>query len=306
MIAAYYNENDPFPAQWLRNLIYAGHLPSGAVDERSISDLKPEDITCETAHFFSGIGGWPYALKLAGWPDDAPVWTGSCPCQPFSAAGKRRGDSDERHLWPVWFNLIRKHRPPVVFGEQVASADGLRWFDAVCADLESEGYAVGGADLCAAGVGAPHLRQRLYWVAYAAGERRDRVGLQLQQGRQNEASSEIGGGGEVIDRMGDSDSSRLARRRGEPGNHGSELAAPQRASSFWDNPDWVDCRDGKQRPTQRGLQPISYGLSSRMERRRANGQLKGYGNAIVPQVAAKFVRVFMDSVGIPCAMPDAG
>jgi len=104
-----YNENDAYPAQWLRNLISAGHLPDGTVDERSIVDLQPEDCQ-ETAHFFAGIGGWALALRQAGWPDDRPVWTGSCPCQPFSVAGKRGGTDDPRHLWPEWFRLIRVGR----------------------------------------------------------------------------------------------------------------------------------------------------------------------------------------------------
>ena len=88
------------------------------------------------------------------------------PRQPFSVAGKKGGHEDERHLWPVWFDLIRERRPPVVFGEQVASRDGLDWLDAVQADLEAANYAVGALDLCAAGVGAPHIRQRVFFVAY--------------------------------------------------------------------------------------------------------------------------------------------
>ena len=124
-MSAYYNEFDAYPAQWLRNLSDAGHITRGQVDDRSIKEVQPADVSgFERAHFFAGIGVWDYALQLAGWPADAPVWTGSCPCQPFSAAGKRKGADDERHLWPEWFRLIKECRPPVVFGEQVASADG--------------------------------------------------------------------------------------------------------------------------------------------------------------------------------------
>ena len=105
----YYNEFDPQAAQWLRNLITAGLIPAGDVDERSIEDVKPNDLRGYTqCHFFAGIGGWPLALDLAGWPRDRPVWTGSCPCQPFSAAGRGDGFADQRHLWPAWFHLIRE------------------------------------------------------------------------------------------------------------------------------------------------------------------------------------------------------
>ncbi len=165
-MTAYYNENNPFAAQWLRNLIEAGHIAPGFVDERSIEDVKPSELVkYRQCHFFAGIGAWSYALRLAGWPDDQECWTGSCPCQPFSAAGKKGGFADERHLWPAWHHIIREQKPSIIFGEQVASKSGLEWFDLVRNDLEGEGYACGAADICAAGAGAPHIRQRLWFVA---------------------------------------------------------------------------------------------------------------------------------------------
>jgi DNA (cytosine-5)-methyltransferase 1 len=167
MKGAYYNELDRYAAQWLRNLIAAGHIAAGDVDERSIVDVRPDDLRGYTqCHWFAGIGGWSYALRLAGWCDERPVWTGSCPCQPFSAAGKRQGFADKRHLWPEWYRLIRECHPETIFGEQVASKAVLPWFDLVSTDLEREDYAVEAADICAAGVGAPHIRQRLWYVAY--------------------------------------------------------------------------------------------------------------------------------------------
>jgi DNA (cytosine-5)-methyltransferase 1 len=174
-MTAYYNEIDPYAAQWLRNLIDAGHIAPGDVDERSIVDVQPDDLRGYTqAHFFAGIGGWSVALRLAGWDDDRPVWTGSCPCQPFSAAGAGKAADDGRHLWPAWFPLISKRRPPVVFGEQVEAAVGWGWLDAVYADLESEGYACGAAVLPACGIGAPHIRNRLWFVADANGPASER------------------------------------------------------------------------------------------------------------------------------------
>ena len=170
-MAVYYNEWDPFMAQWLRKLIEAGHLPPGDVDERDIREITPDDLKGYTQHhFFAGVGGWSEALFLAGWPADRPVWTGSCPCQPFSTAGKGLGEKDERHLWPVWFQLIRKCQPSTVFGEQVASKAGREWLSGVRTDLETVGYAVGAADLCAASVGSPQIRQRLWWMGIANGE----------------------------------------------------------------------------------------------------------------------------------------
>lgn len=179
--AVYYNEFDTKAAEWLRELIAWGLIPDGVVDERSIVDVRPEDLDgYAQCHFFAGIGGWSLALRLAGWPDDREIWSGSAPCQPFSSAGKRAGTADERHLWPAFYRLIAARRPSVVVGEQVASADVIGkagrkpdpkarqcWFDGVRADLDLAGYASGGTVLTAAGVGSPNIRQRLYWMAVA-------------------------------------------------------------------------------------------------------------------------------------------
>lgn len=163
-MAAYYNEIDPQAAAWLRELIKRGLIADGDVDERSIVDVSPDDLRgYNQCHFFAGIGGWSHALRLAGVPDDAPVWTGSCPCQAFSTAGKQRGFDDERHLWPAFFRLIQERGPAIVLGEQVENAIAHGWLDLVLDDLEGAGYATGAASLAACGLGAPHIRKRLYW-----------------------------------------------------------------------------------------------------------------------------------------------
>ncbi|HFZ0729323.1 DNA cytosine methyltransferase [Klebsiella pneumoniae] len=171
----------------MRNLIAAGHIAPGEVDERSIEDVTPDDLRGFTqCHFFAGIGVWSHSLRLAGWPDDRPVWTGSCPCQPFSAAGKGDGFADERHLWPHFFHLIGERRPQHVFGEQVASGNANTWFDLVQADLEGVGYAFGLVPFTSAGIGAPHIRERAYWVAESAGEQHQKLLPGLEKGNGEE------------------------------------------------------------------------------------------------------------------------
>ena len=218
-MSAYYNENDPKAAAWLRELIKADQIAPGDVDERSIEDVTADDLKgYDQHHFFAGIGGWSYALRLAGWPDDRLAWTGSCPCQPFSAAGKGDTTTDPRHLWPAWFELIAECRPECVFGEQVASVDGLAWLDTVYADLEGANYAVGAVDLCAAGVGAPHRRQRLWFVAEglddANPERRQHGSLQRCGHGTLRATGEaerLGGTGSETDRLADAEQQRSRR-----------------------------------------------------------------------------------------------
>jgi DNA (cytosine-5)-methyltransferase 1 len=165
-LSVYYNDNDPYCAAWLRNLITAELIAPGVVDDRDIRDVRPADLEgFVQCHFFAGIGGWPLALQLAGWPGARPVWTASCPCQPFSTAGSHRGHGDERHLWPALSSLIRERKPPIIFGEQVARAIGLGWLDAVAADLEEQAFAFGAAVLPACAISAPHERSRVWFVA---------------------------------------------------------------------------------------------------------------------------------------------
>lgn len=166
-MTSYYNEWDPFAAQWTQNLMDAGHIPPGEIDTRSIDDVRPDDLRgFHHVHLFSGIAGWALALRIAGVPDDFGIWSASCPCQPFSDAGKGGGFDDERHKWPAAFHLIGACRPERIIGEQVSSKDGLGWFDLVQDDLEAADYTSGGIDICAAGIGSPQIRQRLYWMAF--------------------------------------------------------------------------------------------------------------------------------------------
>jgi DNA (cytosine-5)-methyltransferase 1 len=190
----YYNEWDSFAAAWLKELIKDGLIPDGEVDSRSIADVEPSDLKGFTqCHFFAGIGGWSRALQLAGWSSDRPVWTGSPPCQSFSTAGKGKGKDDERHLWPVFFNLIRECQPPTVFGEQVAAAIRFGWLDDLQIDFEKEGYAAGAFVLPSGSIGAPHKRDRLFFVADSHSERLQR----RQEARQQCSKFECDNGSEI-------------------------------------------------------------------------------------------------------------
>ncbi|MGY5368355.1 DNA cytosine methyltransferase [Enterobacter oligotrophicus] len=318
--AAYYNEIDPFAAQWLRNLIAGGHIAPGEVDERSIEDVTPDDLRGFTqCHFFAGIGVWSHSLRLSGWPDDKPVWTGSCPCQPFSAAGKGDGFADERHLWPHFFHLISERRPQHVFGEQVASGNASAWFDLVQADLEGMGYAFGLVPFTSAGIGAPHIRERAYWVAESAGEQHQKLlpGLEKGNGEEGGWSPAKSTGLCSAGGMGDTNLTRLeglggndcaAGRKGQtrsatsPGVH----LRPLEVNGFWRDADWLFCRDGKWRPVEPGTFPLVDGAAARLGRvesgvaRMASsnrvGRLKGYGNAINAQAAAEFIRAYMEGL----------
>ena len=167
---AYYNEIDPYCCEWLELLMFMGLIPEGRVDSRPVQKVKPEEIKgYAQVHLFAGMGGWPCALRMAGWPDERGIWTGSCPCQPFSVAGKGGGTKDRRHLWPHMYRLVRGGRPAVVMGEQVAGKAGYAWFDGVGADLEKEGYEGRAVDIPACGVNAPHIRNRVYWIARDGG-----------------------------------------------------------------------------------------------------------------------------------------
>jgi DNA (cytosine-5)-methyltransferase 1 len=220
----FYNEIDPYAADWLENLILAGHLPGGKVDRRSIRDIKPEELEAwSRAHFFAGIGGWPLALRIAGFPATESVWTGSCPCQSFSAAGDQAGLDDPRNLWPPWFAQIRERRPDTIFGEQVSNAIGFGWLDGISRDLEGEGYTVGACVLGAFSVGAPHIRKRLYWVAFTRQQSEGRQLFRSGEGHSangSRASGEPRGSGGT-GRMGESFNTRLERHAGN-GNGGSQ------------------------------------------------------------------------------------
>lgn len=280
-MSAYYNEILAHKAETTRILASWNKIAPGFVDERSIEEVQPEAISDYTQHhFFAGAGGWSLALRNAEWPDDVPVFTGSCPCQSYSASGKRLGKADPRHLWPQWFRIIRSINPPIIFGEQVASSIKHGWLDEVSSDLRAEGYTTEPFVLSSQAV-AEHKRDRLFFVAYTDG--RD-IGKRLQQSRVNRQQQEnrsSSGAGYSWSQ------SKVCRQLGK-----TEL---------------VDCRDGKVRKIKSCTRPLTNGFSTRMvpscdlsiahvennEEARLD-RIHIYGDAIQIRLATIFIRSVME------------
>ena len=299
-MVAYYNEIDPHAAQHLRNLIDAGHIAPGVVDTRSIEDVTPNDlIGFNQCHFFAGIGGWSLALRRAGWPDSRPAWTASCPCQPFSAAGKGLGFADERHLWPSAHWLVGQRRPVVVFGEQSGSADANDWIDLVQADVEALGYAFGATAFPSASVGAPHRRDRAYWVADADRQQWERCGeFHPTGGGKPSDSCVIGWLAHAnyeqrplsMSARGYADVSRQWNKDSEAASGCSCVMRPGPVNGFWRDVDWLHGRDGWWRPVRPGSFPLADGVPARV------GRVRTYGNAINIEAAAAFIKSYMAAV----------
>ena len=292
----YYNENDPKLVSWLRGMIENKQLPYGVVDDRSIEDVKPSELfEYDRCHFFAGIAGWALALAQAeakGCKFKTPIWTGSCPCQPFSTSGKRKGFADHRHLYPQWEWHIKQCRPATIFGEQVASNFGKDWLSHVFNSLEKLDFAMWATDLCAASVGSPQIRQRLYFCA--KDNRLEHCDSKRTQRHINTQAEKIRPSSNIPLKHASTDC--LSRVSNTEGNSNKPLSIFNRERgregqglrSFWyrkngEYPAYLQFKDGKARPIEPRISPLADGVSHRMVK------LRGYGNAIVPQVAQAFI-----------------
>lgn len=314
-MTAYYNEIEPAAAHVLECLIKDGVIAPGIVDRRSVADVEPKDVQEFTqAHFFAGGGLWSVAARIAGFPDDRALWTGSCPCQPFSVAGKGKGVDDARHLWPHFHRLITACRPAIILGEQVSGKAGYGWFDGVRSDLEGEDYTCEAFDIPACSYNAPHIRQRLYWVALddTVRGRHGNAEKEIRAGW-NGALDASGNGGALVNAdsaggnsrdMADTDDAQrgtnnTGRNNGDRNDAGREKSTSHDRTcceSFWHAAEWLTGSDGKSRRAKPGVRLL-------VDARECVGrvpQLRIAGNAIVAPLAAVVIQSVMETIDETC------
>ena len=254
---------------------------------------------------FSGIGGFDLAAEWVGWenvlqvendkfcnkvlkknfpkvkrygdikefkgkPGQCDIISGGFPCQPFSHAGKRQGETDNRFLWFEMLRVITEIKPSWVVGENVTgllSLENGKTFDRILTSLETKGYTIESFIIPACGVGAWHRRDRVWIIAHSSSTRRTRNGTNeidrcnRNNGRQNT---------KILQDVSNTDNQGLQRNRECRENKG------------WGNTKRYpgqDCRARESWTTEPKLGRVANGIPNRVDR------LKGLGNAIIPQVA---------------------
>ena len=292
---------------------------------------------------FSGIGGFDLAAEWMGWENvfhcewnlfgqrvlhhywpnaetftditktdftkyanTVDILTGGFPCQPYSSAGKRLGKEDERHLWPEMLRAIREISPSFVVGENVRGLtnwNGGLVFDEVCSELENYGYSVAPVIIPACGVGAPHRRERVWFVAYSnsnAGRRRP-----CESGREKRETNSDGKPKIYIrphtdgktGNAADAQQFRLEYCKEQGGFTESQKEAQRQSGNFAKQ---FKANGWARFPTQPPVCGGDDGLSSELDgitfsKWRAES-IKAYGNAIVPQVAYEIFKAITKTI----------
>lgn len=272
---------------------------------------------------FSGIGGFDLASQWMGWTNvfhtewnefgqkvlkhhfpnsiiyhdiiktdysvhrnDIDIITGGFPCQPFSLAGKRKGTDDERYLWHEMLRAIQQIQPTYVVAENVLgllTIDAGLVFEQVCADLEAEGYEVQPILLPAAGVNAPHRRDRIFIVGYAAntngtdkGSSNRRTDCKTEGNLWRNEKSNVSGTRDCTELAANTMCSRR-QRQGIGQRQRAEICDTNGCSNAW-----------QKFPTESAICGGNDGLPDRLDNitfpKWRNESIKAYGNAVVPQL----------------------
>lgn len=273
-MSVYYNDNNHFCAQVLRINIQRGLLPEGTIDERSITEIHASDfVGYNQVHLFAGIGGFPYGLALAGFPQSIRVLTGGFPCQDISKAGKGAGLKGEKSgLWSEMYRLILEAidcdcRFDYILIENVSALTGRGLAD-ILTDLAKAGYDAEWFCLRASDAGAPHARERIFLVVYTSGtgwRKRDLATIADHQGYIAGGSAENGIQGQLKPLMG---------------------RVLDGISRWLDMHRWPARRDKEQHAWE---QPRV--IANKVAHRGA--RLEALGNAIVPQLVAEIGRAII-------------
>jgi DNA (cytosine-5)-methyltransferase 1 len=276
---------------------------------------------------FSGIGGFDLAAEWMGWENvfhcewmefprkvldyhfpnadshidicktdfkkyanTIDIISGGFPCQPFSLAGKRKGTDDERYLWGEMLRAIQEIKPRFVIAENVfgiTNIDGGLVFQQVCIDLENEGYEVQPFIIPAAAKNAPHRRDRCWFIATNS-QSKGSGGLRIGKEKKNTINGINGGNGDVTNTNGSNNKTRtfgqiLGQQNREKTNGHSNVER----SNQWEN-----------FPTQSPVCGGDDGIPTQLDgitfsKWRAES-IKGYGNAIVPQIAYQLFEIIND------------
>lgn len=283
-------DNDPFAQAVLKK-----HWPEAPI----YADIRSLTADADRQRQLQPEGGKQGEREWAG---NVDLLTGGFPCQPFSAAGRRKGTEDDRHLWPEMLRVIREFNPRWIIAENVGGL--ITWsgglvLEQVHTDLEAAGYEVQAFVIPAVAVGAPHRRDRVWIIAHALGS--DALGdagafsgakekARLQE--RNEVG-QLGKPSGVRDDAANSSGSRW--RKGNTKRSGPrKRTSPQEkrgrfthSGGTWDE-DWP--------AAAARLCALDDGLPGGLARPRGwrNAALKGAGNAIVPQVAAEIMAIIKE------------
>lgn len=274
---------------------------------------------------FSGIGGFDLAAEWMGWTNvfhtewnefgqkilkhhfpksisyhdiiktdytihngDIDIITGGFPCQPFSLAGKRKGTDDERYLWHEMLRAIQEIQPTYVVAENVRgllTIDGGMVFEQVCADLEAEGYEVQPILLPAAGVNAPHRRDRIFIVGYAVNTKDKRTGkLRNESSKEGTRFCDVVPGKPcgLSESTGTAANTNIERwqecdNANQPNKKSRQLDQAIPSFEKWE-----------QFPTESPICSRNDGIPNRLDNitfpKWRNESIKAYGNAVVPQL----------------------
>jgi len=221
---------------------------------------------------FSDIKELNYETLRAKGINNIDIITGGYPCQPFSVAGRKKGEQDPRHLWPEYFRLVKELRPTWVIGENV-SGHIKQGLDTVLENLESEGYSTRTFSISASSIGANHKRERVWILAHSG--RSLREGTELGRENENEIGKE---NANQFERSSSTSQSNVADSERERLQRSEQYETHTRETSTqFPTAEQIEAT-GLHWAIEPDVGRVAHGIPNRMDR------LKSLGNSLVPQI----------------------